>query len=654
VPEFAEAALLGSLFVICTVVTLLFNIISVRLNRSQIISLIFIIVLLGGVFVWVKHYDLVHGSENSSVVSGNEEYHGVTTGTCVECHSNVVGLAPGHREIECSICHAGNNMATDIDSAHQNMVVIPGNFADMDQTCAMCHAEAVQNIRNSIMSTNSGIVTIDKFIYGEVDSPDGYAHILEIAHSAADEHLRNLCAHCHLGNEKTATGPVSQLSRGGGCNACHLNYSETALAAHALYKKDSILPKTHPSIDLNVTDDHCFGCHSRSGRISTNYQGYHETLLKEKDIRGEAGYRVLEDDRVFKYIAEDLHHNRGLSCIDCHGYAGVMGDGKLYQHEEEAVKIGCEDCHTENFASTIVYDSLDFTSKRILALRKYKHADKQLLTTDIDNTPILNAFVGSDKQAFLVSKQDRKLHPLRAPSTSCSREFGHQDLTCSSCHTNWAPQCIGCHIDYDANANGYDLLEKTFAHGSWIEYAGEFLAEAPTLGVRIEQDNKSVEVAIPGMIMTWDKDSYAAGEPTGNNSFYRLFAPAKPHTTSAAGRNCKSCHNNPVALGYGRGTLEFQVNGSDGRWQFESAYEIMEQDSLPADAWTGFLQEPRSLVSTRTNFRPFTVEEQQRMLTVGACLTCHSESSTIMTGSIREKFADLLLRMTPDCKKPTF
>ena len=563
-------------------------------------------------------------------------------------------MAPGHREVECTICHAGNNQTSDIDSAHKDMVIVPGNFTDMDQTCGLCHAEAVKNIRNSIMSTNSGIVTIDKFIYGEVESPDGYAHMMEIGHSAGDEHLRDLCAHCHLGNEKTEPGPVSQLSRGGGCNACHLNYSPAALVAYNLYRSDSILPEIHPSIDLNITDDHCFGCHSRSGRISTNYQGYHETLLKAEDISGESGYRILEDDRVFKYIAEDLHHNRGLSCIDCHGYAGVMGDGKLYQHEEDAVKISCEDCHSNNFTNTVAFDSLDFTSKRIVGLRKYQHQSKQMLTTAKDNTPILNGFVDSDKKAFLVSKQDRKTHPLLAPSSSCSREYGHQNLTCSSCHTQWAPQCIGCHVDYDNKARGYDLLDKKYVQGSWIEYAGEFLAGAPTLGVREEEDGNSVEVAIPGMIMTWDKSSHAAGEATGNNAFYRLFAPAKPHTTAAVGRNCKSCHNDPVALGYGRGKLEFVITEEKSQWEFESVYANLPQDNLPADAWTGFLQNPGNLVSTRSNFRPFNRTEQEKILTVGACLTCHDQGSELMLSSIDRNFDEMIQNMTSKCRKPNF
>ena len=42
--------------------------------------------------------------------------------------------------------------------------------------------------------------------------------------------------------------------------------------------------KMHPSVSLTVSDNHCFGCHSRSGRISTNYQGWHETTIETDRI----------------------------------------------------------------------------------------------------------------------------------------------------------------------------------------------------------------------------------------------------------------------------------------------------------------------------------------------------------------------------------
>ncbi|MFN8134465.1 MAG: hypothetical protein U0Z17_04295 [Bacteroidales bacterium] len=43
---------------------------------------------------------------------------------------------------------------------------------------------------------------------------------------------------------------------------------------------DNVLPKFHPSINLNISNDKCKSCHSRSGRISMNYEGWHETEMK--------------------------------------------------------------------------------------------------------------------------------------------------------------------------------------------------------------------------------------------------------------------------------------------------------------------------------------------------------------------------------------
>jgi len=93
---------------------------------------------------------------------------------------------------------------------------------------------------------------------------------------------------------------------------------------------------------------------------------------------------------------------------------------------------------------------------------------------------------------------------------------------------------------------------------------------------------------------------------------------------SCEARSRQSCHNDPVALGYGRGDLRFEVSGAEGRWQFTPAHASSPQDGLPADAWIGFQQPRTGMVSTRDDVRPFSVEEQRRILRVGACLTCHA------------------------------
>ena len=115
-----------------------------------------------------------------------------------------------------------------------------------------------------------------------------------------------------------------------------------------------------------------------------------------------------------------------------------------------------------------------------------------------------------------------------------------------------------------------------------------------------------------------------------------------------------SCHNSSLALGYGRGELKFKTNNGHSFWAFESEYEVSKQDGLPQDAWIGFLQERNKMVSTRIDFRPFNLEEQKRILTVGACLTCHKEDSDVMLQSLDMKFEKYLGKLSPECMVPEF
>jgi cytochrome c553 len=187
--------------------------------------------------------------------------------------------------------------------------------------------------------------------------------------------------------------------------------------------------------------------------------------------------------------------------------------------------------------------------------------------------------------------------------------------------------------------------------GSWIEYAGEFLADAPALGVRKKEGKREIQAAVPGMIMTLDQSAFPHSSKT-KTAFHRLFAPAEPHTTSAKGRSCTSCHATPLALGYGRGELDFNLK--TGQWTFESTYEYL-QDGLPADAWTGFLEEPdANMYSTRQDFKPFSLEEQQNILAVGACLTCHKDDSKVMLNSLSIPFSEYKKKMSSRCVEAYF
>ena len=576
--------------------------------------------------------------------------------TCKNCHIQNTGFSQYHNPelIGCVSCHLGNPNAEDKEESHKGLVLIPGNLSNADATCGACHKNELNKIKHSLMTTNSGLVAVDKFVFGEADSPDYHYHIKDIKYSPADKHLRDLCANCHLGADKKEFGAIDQLSRGGGCNACHLNYSAKAKNDLLEYinSDKKILPRVHPSTDIFVKDEHCFGCHSRSSRISTNYQGWHETLLDEADVFNKDGYKVFEDKRVYSFQGEDVHHAKGLLCIDCHSSHEVMGDGKDYLHEENAVTLNCTDCHYKDQPNTTVYDSLDTESALVFLHRKYEHQDKKILIAKKDGHPLVNTFVDENNKVFLIGKKDGKLHEIKKQGESCLRDIAHKNVSCSSCHAQWAPRCIGCHNIFDKNdKGGYDLLDKKVVIGQWVEYVSEFSAAKPSLGVRNNEEGLTIEPAIPGMIMTIDHGSYDDSEK--GSSFHRLYAPNSPHTISRASRDCKSCHSNPGALGYGMGKLSYDISMGYGEWKFTADYELNPNDNLPEDAWIPFLEKQTAKIySTRTNFRPFTVKEQKQILMVGACLECHKDESNIMKRSLELGLAPLMLYLSKDCVLP--
>ena len=41
----------------------------------------------------------------------------------------------------------------------------------------------------------------------------------------------------------------------------------------------------------------------------------------------------------------DVHGREGMHCIDCHTARGVMGDGNIYGHMDQATKTECRMCH---------------------------------------------------------------------------------------------------------------------------------------------------------------------------------------------------------------------------------------------------------------------------------------------------------------------
>ena len=591
---------------------------------KKALSILILFLLIGLAFWGFIHFapDWVAPKTSSATANG---FMGTTQEQCTSCHQGVMGFTESHHDIGCTACHLGDASAKEKELAHQNMIVIPGNLANANQTCSTsdCHPGIDHRVKNSIMNTMSGVISINRLVFGE--SHHGLFQADSLTQSPADNHARDLCASCHLGAEKKEIGPIHQESRGGGCLACHLNYNKATASEHFSRKIEGnkSVSKFHPSISLHVSNDHCFGCHSRSGRISTSYEGWHETRLEKEEMPDTGRYRLLDDERVFRYVAEDIHHAKGLACIDCHGSTEVMGDGQQHRFQNEAKLSQCKDCHfAQANHRTQPFDSLRYDTQSIIKLRKINPKNKRFVQ-GVNGQDLPNVFV-ENKEAFLIGKINHRRYTLSKPSPQCQAP-AHSAVTCNACHTQWAPQCIDCHTSYDPNAPGYDLLAQKDIQGRWNEDLGPFLADFPSLGIRESKNKREIITFVPGMIISLDKSGYS--KIPDDITHQRLFAPIVAHTISAKGRDCKTCHNHPNAIGYGRGQFQKTKTDSPSPWTFYAEYEHWAHDDLPQDAWIGFLDYPKKLSVTHSDTRPFTVKEQLNILEVGACLQCHTDRS---------------------------
>lgn len=460
--------------------------------------------------------------------------------SCLHCHPQQSPRS--HGAVPCSRCHGGQPEASQQEAAHRHLLAKPGTPETLAASCGSCHPKQVAAVPQSPMYTGQGIVSTTRRLLGDSAGAGGFA---TLGHSLPDQLLRKQCAACHLGSDRAARqGSAPGMVRRGGCLGCHLQPDE---------------PATHPQLNARVGDEHCLGCHSRSGRMALSYAGLAE--IEERQAAGEeTGY--LADGRLVARRQDDVHHRAGMACIDCHTRAGLMG-------ATQGVDIRCEDCHA-NPKPRLRFDQwpeAEAAMKRRIPFPV--RPNQEFLVTARHGTPLWHIEV-RPTGLFLHRKQVGGSLRIPPYAAAC-RDPKHERLHCTACHSRWAPQCYGCHLDYAPEPFQWDALAGRQTPGRWVEHRWEIRNEPPPLGVRADG---RIAPAVPGMILSLQPSE---GAP---RRFLRRFAFLDPHTTGAA-RTCVSCHRSPVALGLGEGTLLIEA----GRWRFLPAHGKL-PDGLPADAWT--------------------------------------------------------------------
>jgi hypothetical protein len=516
--------------------------------------------------------------------------------------------------LDCVFCHGGNpygatkslshvlsNGSTTMDNSVPSLTedleyqqfLNPTNLRVADNTCGVCHDALVQDVKKSMMSTTAGhfagglylnnVVDTKTPIYGnlEIADSDGYvplsegavASLLELLEydASADQSLYSThyaavpaqaCARCHLWSRgKGYRGAVGAEGtyRADGCAACHMPYANDGLSQStdtAIDHQETGHPMSHV-ITKKVPTEQCIHCHHRGARIGLSFTGRAQMPPRLPSGPGIAGTTDEKFNGNYHYSnsatnPQDIHGELGMECIDCHTSAGIMGDGNIWGHMDQATKIECRSCHglpgqvptlTDNDGGILNNLMVDSITSEVVMTSKISGV-QHIVPLAMDIVDPLSPHYNSKAAA--------------AMNGNHLKDVG--GLECYSCHSSWLPNCYGCHFERDEQQMGRNLVTgewevgkvstnnkifealRQFSYGPNSEgrIAPYLVACQPIADVTAPDGSKKLDFKMP---------------VTSNGLSGLALNPVNPHTVRGAGevRTCVECHRSPSSLGLGSG-----------------------------------------------------------------------------------------------------
>ncbi len=543
-------------------------------------------------------------------------------------------------------------------------------------------------------------------------APTDLATIEDQPAQAAFTYLRSECQRCHLGvRGRQRRGDY----RGMGCSACHVPYSNEGyyeggdptipknrrghLLVHRIQSGRKAKVEVHGQVYSGIPVETCTTCHDRGKRIGVSYQGLMESAYHAPWGGPSEGGQPGLHTKHYIALTEDLHARKGMLCQDCHTSLDAHGDGSLSGATLAQVEIECADCHGTPdrypWELPIGYGDefgLDLdpgprgVAREMPAWQRqgthYPVEDGYLLSAR--GNPLGNVVRRGDEViVHTAGGRDLKLTPLKrlaetdklstAARVAMVAIGAHLDrMECYACHSNWVPQCYGCHVkvDYSTGRRAPDWIARGTAHtlpgraaearedpksflipGEVHEQRSYLRWEEPALGVNGEG---RVTPIAPGC-----QTAYTVIGPDGRtvieNRIFRSppntegggaagqitsdMSPTTPHTTGEHARTCESCHLSEKAAGFGIGggrlnrpwdrPLTVDLATADGRLlPARTQVQIEAMAGLTRD-WSAVLDpEGHQTQTVGHHFRgsrPLNARERASLDRRGLCLGCHQE-----------------------------
>ncbi|HHN77971.1 MAG TPA: hypothetical protein ENK11_04760 [Phycisphaerales bacterium] len=531
---------------------------------------------------------------------------------CLTCHGDIENATEVMGfDLDCVFCHGGDPDALDKETAHvqptlpvimdktvppldydlpYQRFINPSNLRVVGDTCGICHPDRHQNIYKGMMATaaghyagglyQNGVQNTKTPIYGtfEVDDTDGFvptdrgavAHLDDlITYDPSGDPQDNAthfaavpgqaCARCHLwsrGKGYRGAENADGTYRADGCAACHMLYDNDGLSRSADANIDHT-EKGHPrvhKVTRQIDTDQCIHCHHRGARIGLNFTGRAQMPPRLPSGPGVAGTTDERFNSNYHYSVDsvnppDAHREAGLHCIDCHTANGIMGDGNIYGHMDQATKIECETCHGRpgEMPSLIDHDGIQLLN--VAQVGDEVHLTSKV-TGEVHNIPLAKNIVDPNS-------------PDYRPAAVCAMNADHikpeGGLECYACHSSWTANCFGCHFERDERFTGVNLVTRMEEVGRVRTNNKVFETFRPFfMGPNSEGRVAPYLVACQPIADVTAPDGSKILDfqmPTTSKGISGLaLNPVQPHTVTGPGvRTCAECHRSPASLGMGTG-----------------------------------------------------------------------------------------------------
>ena len=539
-----------------------------------------------------------------------EEGAPVDNGSCGLCHGGLEEMHP-FAPVTCVQCHGGDASASVLEHAHvQSRARLPGDERVLGQTfdpeylrfldpgnlrvagasCGPCHERAVYDVQHSLHASTAGhlgdglyengvvaerhppvsIFNVRDELPESVVRPEGAVALLKqirgMNASGDKERIsthfadlpRKACMQCHLWSRGRAVRGRAGMDgdyRGEGCAACHVPYADDGLSLSRDRNIDHYEPghpKEHRMVRFPDTAT-CTRCHYGDASIGLSFRGLAQPVPGMPQTPDAPGLHRKRLNGAY-YIDDpsatpaDVHHQRGMHCVDCHTRNDTMGDGFLYKRMEDAVEIRCESCHGT------WTDYATFLSRKGTQLPHLERSDEGVFLT--------SRVTGARHRVKQARDIVRPGSPDYNARAALAMTGDHRNLECYACHSGWSPNFFGFHFDRNEAFSQLDILsgsrtegrvttqEKVFStfkhfylgwnsHGRVAPYMVGFSSMATVHdaegGLVLDQTLPVTRDGLSGMTMIHHQT----------------------HTTTARARGCAECHR--TAATYGRGSVNFRL-----------------------------------------------------------------------------------------------